>query len=88
MIAIAADKLSVGDYIRWLKPLGNTINKDYIYGIIVSIIKIDTNEEEPRIKIMDTQTQKYMWLPLRLLVELGQLQLATEGGWLKVVDKP
>ena len=88
MIAVSAERLSIGDYIRCLKPLGNAVDKDYIYGIVVSIVKVDTNEEEPKIKIMDTQTQKHMWLPLRLLVELGHLQIATENGWLKVVDKP
>jgi hypothetical protein len=83
-----ADMLMVGDYIRWLKPLGNSVDRGYIYGIITSIVMTDTNEQEPKIKILDTKTQKDMWLPLRLLVELGDLQIASENGWTKVLDRP
>jgi len=88
LLPVMADMLVVGDYIRWLRPLGNSVDRNYIYGIIVSVVMMDTNEQEPKIKILDTKTQKDMWLPLRLLVELGDLQVATENDWIRVVDRP
>ncbi len=88
MKAENVDKLVVGDYIRWLKPMGNSFDKDYVYGIITNIAMNNANDKEPEVRILDTRSRKNIWLPLRLLVDLGNLQVSNAAGWTKVINKP
>ena len=77
--------IKVGDYVRWLYPLGyiDLQKRQYAYGLV-----IDIKDEEERIDgkiilFLDSGYKQVFWLSLDLLIELGNLEMLRNGKWRK-----
>ena len=73
--------IKIGDYVRWLYPLGyvDVQQRKYSYGLIT-----DIKDEKERIDgrvvlLLDSGYRQFFWLSLDLLIELGSLQIIKDG---------
>mgnify|MGYP003114264650 CR=1 FL=1 len=78
--------IKIGDYVRWLYPLGyvDVQQRKYSYGLIT-----DIKDEKERIDgrvvlLLDSGYRQFFWLSLDLLIELGSLQIIKDGKWRQV----
>ena len=78
--------IKIGDYVRWLYPLGyqDIKQRNYSYGLVTNI-----QDEEERIDgkinlFLDSGYKQLFWLSLDLLVDLGKLEILKDGTWRKV----
>ena len=79
--------IKIGDYVRWLYPLGYVdINKrQFSYGLIIN--QRDEGEDyiDGRvILLLDSGYKQSFWLSLDLLIDLGSLEILKDGDWQKV----
>ena len=85
---ISINNIRAGDYVRWLKPMGNATDREYVYGLVLdSIISGAEHGAEPSLKILDNKDPagRGIWLPIRLLVEAGSLQISRDSNWI-IID--
>ena len=77
--------IKVGDYIRWLYPLGYIDPKArrFSYGLVMSI-----REEEDMdgciALLLDSGYKQTFWLSIELLIELGNAETLKDGEWQKL----
>jgi len=77
--------IKVGDYIRWLYPLGYISPKArrFSYGLVMSI-----REEEDMdgyiALLLDSGYKQTFWLSIELLIELGNAETLKDGEWQKL----
>tara|TARA_R110000751_G_scaffold17657_2_gene54349 strand:- start:865 stop:1125 length:261 start_codon:yes stop_codon:yes gene_type:complete len=79
--------IKIGDYVRWLYPLGYVdVNKrQFSYGLIIN--QRDEGEDyiDGRIiLLLDSGYKQSFWLSLDLLIDLGSLEILKDGNWQKV----
>tara|TARA_A100001515_G_scaffold140559_1_gene136378 strand:+ start:1554 stop:1808 length:255 start_codon:yes stop_codon:yes gene_type:complete len=77
--------IKVGDYVRWLYPLGyiDIQARKYSYGLIIEI------KEEERMDgmlafLLDSGYKQTFWLSVELLIELGNAEILRNGKWQKL----
>ena len=79
--------IKIGDYVRWLYPLGYVdVNKrQFSYGLIIN--QRDEGEDYidgRNILLLDSGYKQSFWLSLDLLIDLGSLEILKDGNWQKV----
>jgi len=79
--------IKIGDYVRWLYPLGyvDIKKRQFSYGLIIN----QRDEGEDRIDgrvilLLDSGYKQSFWLSLDLLIDLGSLEMLKDGDWQKV----
>ena len=78
--------IKIGDYVRWLYPLGyvDIQKRNYSYGLITNIKDEEERIDGKIILFLDSGYKQLFWLSLDLLVELGKLEILKNGTWRKV----
>jgi len=78
--------IKVGDYVRWLYPLGymDIKKRNYSYGLVTNIKDEEERIDGKIILFLDSGYKQLFWLSLDLLVELGKLEILKNGTWRKV----
>ena len=78
--------IKVGDYVRWLYPLGyiDIQKRHYSYGLVTTIKEEEERIDGKIILFLDSGYKQLFWLSLDLLVELGKLEILKNGTWSKV----
>ena len=74
--------ITIGDYLRWLYPLGyiDQSARKFSYGLVMDV----KNEEDldGRIALLpDTGYKQTFWLSIELLIELGDAEILKDGRW-------
>lgn len=85
---VSKDKIKIGDYVRWLYPLGyvDIQMRKFSYGLVMDV----TNDEDAQnidgkiVLLLDSGYKQSFWLSLDLLIELGNLELLKNGEWKEV----
>ena len=75
--------IKVGDYVRWLYPLGyiDFQERRYAQGIITKLKGKDDRIDGLTICILDSSYNQFFWLSLDLLIDLGHMQVLDDGEW-------
>ena len=78
--------IKVGDYVRWLYPLGkkDIKKRNYSYGLVTNIKEEEERIDGKIILFLDSGYKQLFWLSLDLLVDLGKLEILQDGTWNKV----
>ena len=78
--------IKIGDYVRWLYPLGyrDIQKRNYSYGLVTDIKDEEERIDGKIILFLDSGYKQLFWLSLDLLVELGKLEILKNGTWNKV----
>ena len=78
--------IKVGDYVRWLYPLGyiDLQKRNYSYGLVTNIKEEEERIDGKIILFLDSGYKQLFWLSLDLLVDLGRLEKLKDGTWSKV----
>jgi hypothetical protein len=78
--------IKVGDYVRWLYPLGyvDLQKRQYSYGLVTDVKDEDLRLDGCIILLLDSGYKQSFWLSLDLLIELGDLEIIKDGEWHKV----
>ena len=78
--------IKIGDYVRWLYPLGyqDIKQRNYSYGLVTNIKDEAERIDGKIILFLDSGYKQLFWLSLDLLVELGKLEILKNGTWSKV----
>tara|TARA_Y100001951_G_C11244795_1_gene242707 strand:- start:3 stop:260 length:258 start_codon:yes stop_codon:yes gene_type:complete len=78
--------IKIGDYVRWLYPLGyvDVQKRNYSYGLVTDIKDEEERIDGKIILFLDSGYKQLFWLSLDLLVELGKLEILKDGTWRKV----
>ena len=78
--------IKVGDYVRWLYPLGyiDIQERNYSYGLVTRIKEEEERLDGKIILFLDSGYKQLFWLSLDLLVDLGKLEILQDGTWNKV----
>jgi|TARA_R110000824_G_scaffold391615_1_gene589515 hypothetical protein len=82
-------KLQIGDYIRWLYPLGyvDAQRRNYTHGLITEIKYDDEIVDGQTLKIVETRTNKSFWLSTDLLISYGSAEVLRNGKWINPPGK-
>jgi len=74
--------IKVGDYMRWLYPLGYVDLKarKFSYGLVMEIKEEDTLDGKIAL-LLDTGYKQTFWLSIELLIELGDAEILKDGDW-------
>ena len=78
--------IKIGDYVRWLYPLGyqDIKKRNYSYGLVTNIKDEEERIDGKIILFLDSGYKQLFWLSLDLLVDLGKLEILKDGTWRKV----
>ena len=78
--------IKIGDYVRWLYPLGyqDIKQRNYSYGLVTNIQDEEERIDGKIILFLDSGYKQLFWLSLDLLVDLGKLEILKDGIWRKV----
>jgi len=78
--------IKIGDYVRWLYPLGyiDKQRRTYSYGLVTNIRDENERVEGRIVLLLDSGYRQFFWLSLDLLVDLGNLEMLKNGKWRKV----
>jgi hypothetical protein len=78
--------IKIGDYVRWLYPLGyqDIKQRNYSYGLVTNIQDEEERIDGKIILFLDSGYKQLFWLSLDLLVDLGKLEILKDGTWRKV----
>jgi len=82
-------KLQIGDYIRWLYPLGyvDAQRRNYTHGLITKIKYDDEIVDGQTLRIVETRTNKSFWLSTDLLISYGSAEVLRNGKWINPPGK-
>ena len=74
--------IKVGDYLRWLYPLGYVDMKarKFSHGLVMEIKEEDTLDGKIAL-LLDTGYKQTFWLSIELLIELGDAEILKDGDW-------
>ncbi len=77
--------IKVGDYIRWLYPLGYITPKArrFSYGLVMDIRDEDSLDGSVAL-LLDSGYKQTFWLSVELLIELGDAETLKDGEWQKL----
>jgi len=79
--------IKIGDYVRWLYPLGyiDIKKRQLSYGLIINQRDEGEDHIDGRvILLLDSGYKQSFWLSLDLLIDLGSLEMLKDGDWQKV----
>ena len=78
--------IKVGDYIRWLYPLGYVSMKSrwFSHGLVMDIKKQEEELEDTVVLLLDSGYRQTFWLSIELLIELGDAEILRNGFWKKL----
>ncbi len=78
--------IKIGDYVRWLYPLGyqDIKQRNYSYGLVTNIQDEEERIDGKIILFLESGYKQLFWLSLDLLVDLGKLEILKDGTWRKV----
>ena len=77
--------IAIGDYLRWLYPLGyiDKSTRKFSHGLVMDIKNED--DLDGRIALLlDSGYKQTFWLSIELLIELGDAEILTDGKWQKL----
>ena len=82
-------ELQIGDYIRWLYPLGyvDAQRRNYTHGLITEIKYDDEIVDGQTLRIVETRTNKSFWLSTDLLISYGSAEVLRNGKWINPPGK-
>mgnify|MGYP003123103767 CR=1 FL=1 len=74
--------IKVGDYIRWLYPLGYVDIKArrFSYGLVINIREEEDLDGTVAL-LLDSGYKQTFWLSVELLIELGDAEILKDGHW-------
>ena len=74
--------IKVGDYVRWLYPLGYVYMKArrFSYGLVMNIREEEDLDGTVAL-LLDTGYKQTFWLSIELLIELGDAEILRDGKW-------
>ena len=74
--------IKVGDYIRWLYPLGyvSMRARRFSYGLVMEIREEETLDGTVAL-LLDSGYKQTFWLSVELLIELGDAETLKDGEW-------
>ena len=77
--------IKVGDYIRWLYPLGYVDIKArrFSYGLVINIREEEDLDGTVAL-LLDSGYKQTFWLSVELLIELGDAEILKNGHWQKL----
>ena len=77
--------IKVGDYLRWLYPLGYMDMKarKFSHGLVMEIKEEDTLDGKI-VLLFDAGYKQTFWLSIELLIELGDAEILRDGVWQKL----
>ena len=69
--------IKIGDYVRWLYPLGyqDIKKRNYSYGLVTNIKDEEERIDGKIILFLDSGYKQLFWLSLDLLIDLGKLEI-------------
>ena len=78
--------IKIGDYVRWLYPLGyqDIKQRNYSYGLVTNIQDEEERIDGKIILFLDSGYKQLFWLSLDLLIDLGKLEILKDGTWREV----
>ena len=78
--------IKIGDYVRWLYPLGyqDIKQRNYSYGLVTNIKDEEERIDGKIILFLDSGYKQLFWLSLDLLIDLGKLEILKDGTWREV----
>tara|TARA_R100000664_G_C2678928_1_gene87782 strand:- start:117 stop:374 length:258 start_codon:yes stop_codon:yes gene_type:complete len=77
--------IAIGDYLRWLYPLGyiDKSTRKFSHGLVMDIKNED--DLDGRIALLlDSGYKQTFWLSIELLIELGDAEILKDGRWQKL----
>ncbi len=77
--------VTIGDYLRWLYPLGyiDESARKVSHGLVMDIKNED--DLDGRIALLlDSGYKQTFWLSIELLIELGDAEILRDGKWQKL----
>ena len=77
--------IAIGDYLRWLYPLGyiDKSARKFSHGLVMDIKNED--DLDGRIALLlDSGYKQTFWLSIELLIELGDAEILRDGKWQKL----
>jgi len=78
-------EVEIGDYLRWLYPLGyiDQSARKFSHGLVMDIKNED--DLDGRIALLlDSGYKQTFWLSIELLIELGDAEILRDGKWQKL----
>jgi hypothetical protein len=74
--------IAIGDYLRWLYPLGyiDHGSRKYSYGLVMDV-KDELDLDGKIALLLDAGYKQTFWLSIELLIELGDAEILKDGRW-------
>jgi len=74
--------INIGDYLRWLYPLGyiDESARKFSYGLVMDIKEEDSLDGKIAL-LLDAGYKQTFWLSIELLIELGDAEILKDGEW-------
>tara|TARA_Y100001963_G_scaffold97419_1_gene134063 strand:+ start:1260 stop:1520 length:261 start_codon:yes stop_codon:yes gene_type:complete len=74
--------INIGDYLRWLYPLGyiDESARKFSYGLVMDVKEEDSLDGKIAL-LLDAGYKQTFWLSIELLIELGDAEILKDGKW-------
>ena len=78
-------EVEIGDYLRWLYPLGyiDESARKFSHGLVMDI-KNEDDLDGRIVLLLDSGYKQTFWLSIELLIELGDAEILRDGEWQKL----
>ena len=74
--------INIGDYLRWLYPLGyiDESARKFSYGLVMDVKEEDSLDGKIAL-LLDAGYKQTFWRSIELLIELGDAEILKDGKW-------